>query len=95
MARKIIQFQRRITREEADTSRILIRREFVRHFGGLPEELVVTLDGTRCTGTLLSAPCSCCGPARPHSHHFLLLRGGGRLDSGRRVTVRVEAIRPD
>lgn len=95
MTRKIIQFQRRITREEADTSRILIRREFMRHFEGLREDLAVTLDGIRCTATLLSDPCSCGGPDRPHCHYFLLLRGGNRLDPGSRVTIRVEAIAAD
>jgi len=91
MVHRIIKFERRITREEADTSRILVRRELIRHFAGMRGELRVLLRDAVYSARLVSDLCSCGGLGREHSHHFLLLCGAGGLRAGERLTVQVEA----
>lgn len=89
--RRMVRFERRITREEADTSRILVRRALVPYLQQIGPVLSVVLDGRRCEATLLSELCSCGGPSRPHCHHFLLLRGAVELAEASRVVIEVEA----
>lgn len=89
--RRLLRFQRRITREEADTCRILVQRRLLDLLEGFGTELQVCLDGEPFAAQLVSEPCACGGVDRPHCHHFLLLRGDVPLESGRRITVLVEA----
>lgn len=86
-----VAFERRITVEEADEARILVRADLLPRVQAIRGALEVRIGGRTFDASLVSELCQCAGPSRPHCHHFLLLRGDAGLVVADRLRIEVAA----
>lgn len=64
-------YQRRVSREEAETGRFMVLKSALRFFPEVGEEFELSDGATTRTLTVQAVPCTCRGPQKPHDHYWV------------------------
>lgn len=82
-----MRYRRKISREEAGKNLVLITKNMLKSFPAVGESFKVSFEGKEGDVMIVSVPCQCVGPDKPHEHYYLEVDDLCNLRWGKIVSI--------
>ncbi len=83
----LMNYRRRISREEAGRGSVLVAKNMLKNFPPVGESFKLRCGGEEGDVEIVSVPCQCVGPDKPHEHYYLDVSGLVKLRLGKIVSI--------
>ncbi len=80
-------YRRKVSREEAGKGGILIAKNMLKNFPRVGESFKLKFEGAEGDVEVISVPCHCVGPDKPHEHYYLEVKELVKLRWGKIVSI--------